>query len=65
MKQDIGIATFLMLLWKHSFTVSDPNTDQVDNDTEQDGGIMPWQGWPRPAGGFLDFGSVYSLESER
>ncbi|KAJ7771004.1 hypothetical protein DFH07DRAFT_734925 [Mycena maculata] len=45
--EDIGIATFLILLWKDTYpplTVSDVPADE------------PWRGWGRPAGGFLDFG---------
>jgi tRNASer (uridine44-2'-O)-methyltransferase len=50
-KQDIGIATFLILLWKQKFTSSNTSTSE-ENPAE------PWRSWPRPAGGFLDFGYV-------
>lgn len=46
--EDIGIATFLMLLWKATY--SHP-TNPVTSDPDR-----PWTSWPRPAGGFLDFG---------
>lgn len=48
--EDIGIATFLMLFWKatyHHLDSADPVTDDPDR---------PWTSWPRPPGGFLDFG---------
>ena len=59
--QDIGIATFLMLLWKdtygpetippdHLSTVAAPNTPTAPPDAE------PWRRWPRPLGGFVDLG---------
>lgn len=50
--QDIGIATFLMLLWKDTFGSSTSSGESVDSDP-------PWQNWPRPPGGFLDLGWVY------
>ncbi|KAH9944086.1 DUF1613-domain-containing protein [Epithele typhae] len=49
--EDIGIATFLMLLWKHSYVKSGPAT----NDTE-DLNEAPWRNWARPPAGFLDLG---------
>ncbi|KAF9458395.1 hypothetical protein BDZ94DRAFT_1325565 [Collybia nuda] len=48
--EDIGIATYLMLLWKASYPLA-VNTEKADNDEPQ-----PWKDWPRPPGGFLDFG---------
>ncbi|TFK23488.1 DUF1613-domain-containing protein [Coprinopsis marcescibilis] len=47
--EDIAIATFLILLWKDmygslGFEESRPLAD------------APWKDWPRPPGGFLDFG---------
>jgi tRNASer (uridine44-2'-O)-methyltransferase len=48
--EDIAIATFLMLFWKETYTHLDlpsPRTSDPDR---------PWTGWPRPPGGFLDFG---------
>ncbi|KAJ7784107.1 hypothetical protein B0H16DRAFT_1356096, partial [Mycena metata] len=45
--EDIGIATFLILLWKDTY--HPPPTSDVPPDE-------PWLGWGRPPGGFLDFG---------
>ncbi|KAJ7141139.1 hypothetical protein C8R44DRAFT_604377 [Mycena epipterygia] len=45
--EDIGIATFLILLWKDTYPA--PSTSDVPLDE-------PWHGWGRPTGGFLDFG---------
>ncbi|KIJ63861.1 hypothetical protein HYDPIDRAFT_175865 [Hydnomerulius pinastri MD-312] len=45
--EDIGIATYLMLLWKKSFGASEDNPGASD---------PPWKHWPRPPGGFLDLG---------
>ncbi|KAF8225879.1 DUF1613-domain-containing protein [Tricholoma matsutake] len=47
--EDIGIATFLMLLWKDTFT---PNPKPIDQSING----QPWKSWPRPPTGFLDFG---------
>ncbi|KAF8137183.1 hypothetical protein EV363DRAFT_1156511 [Boletus edulis] len=48
--EDIGIATYLMLLWKQSFELrsGDDNHTQVPD--------APWKHWPQPPGGFLDLG---------
>ncbi|KAF4581735.1 tRNA(Ser) Um(44) 2'-O-methyltransferase [Pleurotus pulmonarius] len=47
--EDIGIATYLMLLWKDSCSqVPAPSTTEHDD--------RPWLSWPRPSGGFLDLG---------
>ncbi|KAF5383079.1 hypothetical protein D9615_004874 [Tricholomella constricta] len=48
--QDIGIATYLMLLWKYSYSATE-SKDAPIPDPDQ-----PWMSWPRPPGGFLDFG---------
>ncbi|KAJ7228147.1 hypothetical protein GGX14DRAFT_530093 [Mycena pura] len=45
--EDIGIATFLILLWKDTF----PPPAETDVPPDE-----PWRGWGRPPGGFLDFG---------
>ncbi|KAJ6560257.1 hypothetical protein B0H19DRAFT_1146964 [Mycena capillaripes] len=45
--EDIGIATFLILLWKDTY----PPLPASDIPPDE-----PWRGWGRPAGGFLDFG---------
>ncbi|KAM6500693.1 putative AdoMet-dependent methyltransferase domain containing protein [Amanita muscaria] len=47
--EDIGIATYLMLLWKETYSEGQP---QVENNDQN----QPWRTWPRPPGGFLDFG---------
>ncbi|KAG6815893.1 hypothetical protein H0H87_010414 [Tephrocybe sp. NHM501043] len=49
LKHDIGIATYLMLLWKETFSASPNEPAAADIDE-------PWRLWPRPPGGFLDFG---------
>ncbi|THU79346.1 DUF1613-domain-containing protein [Dendrothele bispora CBS 962.96] len=50
--EDIGIATYLMLLWKDTFK---EGLDKFD-DEKFDGHCEPWRDWPRPPGGFLDLG---------
>ena len=50
--QDIGIATFLMLLWKDTFPPH-LNLEEVSGTPVDD---QPWRSWPRPPSGFLDFG---------
>ena len=62
--QDIGIATFLMLLWKDTYgpetippdpvPVADPNTPKAQAPVPPD--AEPWRRWPRPPGGFIDLG---------
>ena len=62
--QDIGIATFLMLLWKDTYgpetipsdpaPVAAPNTPEARAPTSPD--VEPWRRWPRPPGGFIDLG---------
>ncbi|KAJ2971296.1 hypothetical protein NUW54_g12535 [Trametes sanguinea] len=52
--EDIGIATFLMLLWKESYR---PETEGAPHEeSSQDLNTAPWRAWPRPPGGFLDLG---------
>ncbi|KAG6910731.1 hypothetical protein DXG01_008262 [Tephrocybe rancida] len=51
LKHDIGIATYLMLLWKDTFSADASEHETLTKDIEQ-----PWRSWPRPPGGFLDFG---------
>ncbi|KAL0581276.1 tRNA(Ser) Um(44) 2'-O-methyltransferase [Marasmius crinis-equi] len=47
--EDIGIATYLMLLWKRTFATGDSEaSESYENE--------PWRHWPRPPGGFIDFG---------
>ncbi|KAH8102469.1 hypothetical protein BXZ70DRAFT_1006389 [Cristinia sonorae] len=45
--EDIGIATFLMLLWKQMYSVFEP----VTTDSQE-----PWHSWGRAPSGFLDLG---------
>jgi tRNASer (uridine44-2'-O)-methyltransferase len=62
--QDIGIATFLMLLWKDTYgpetippdpaPVAAPNTPEAQAPSTPD--AEPWRRWPRPPGGFIDVG---------
>ncbi|KAK7027357.1 tRNA(Ser) Um(44) 2'-O-methyltransferase [Paramarasmius palmivorus] len=47
LKHDIGIATYLILLWKKTFSAG---SEVISKGSE------PWKHWPRPPGGFLDFG---------
>ncbi|OSD03617.1 DUF1613-domain-containing protein [Trametes coccinea BRFM310] len=52
--EDIGIATFLMLLWKESYR---PEVEGTPCDeSSQELNAAPWKDWPRPPGGFLDLG---------
>ncbi|EGO03153.1 hypothetical protein SERLA73DRAFT_83119 [Serpula lacrymans var. lacrymans S7.3] len=50
--EDIGIATFLMLLWKDTFEGA-PHAVTSSSDGSED---PPWKIWPRPPGGFVDLG---------
>ena len=56
--QDIGIATFLILLWKDTYgpeTIPPvPNTTDAQAPASPD--VEPWRRWPRPPGGFVDLG---------
>ncbi|KAI0062886.1 DUF1613-domain-containing protein [Artomyces pyxidatus] len=45
--EDIGIATYLMLLWKDTYGTPGTTEDEGDE---------PWRRWPRPPGGFVDLG---------
>ncbi|KAF8685073.1 hypothetical protein RHS04_01028 [Rhizoctonia solani] len=47
--EDIGIATFLMLLWKSTYQGSDSPTKQPNQK-------YPWSHFARPPGGFRDIG---------
>ncbi|KAJ3993432.1 hypothetical protein F5050DRAFT_1781835 [Lentinula boryana] len=46
--EDIGIATYLMLLWKITFGNKEMETDMTTGE--------PWRRWPRPPAGFIDIG---------
>ncbi|KAL1712997.1 hypothetical protein EV715DRAFT_212611 [Schizophyllum commune] len=50
--EDIGIATYLMLLWKYTYAPSESRAPQADESLDQE----PWKKWPRPPGGFVDLG---------
>ncbi|GJJ10355.1 hypothetical protein Clacol_004581 [Clathrus columnatus] len=45
--EDVGIATFLMLLWKKTYEYVDPECFDAER---------PWTLWPRPSEGFVDLG---------
>ncbi|KAG8766399.1 tRNA(Ser) Um(44) 2'-O-methyltransferase [Ceratobasidium sp. 428] len=47
--EDIGIATFLMLLWKETYQGPNASTESEDS-------RFPWSRYPRPPGGFRDIG---------
>ncbi|KAI1793903.1 hypothetical protein LXA43DRAFT_998856 [Ganoderma leucocontextum] len=52
--EDIGIATFLILLWKHTYGKGDrDDADSSPSDTLE---AEPWKRWPRPPVGFVDLG---------
>lgn len=51
--EDIGIATYLMLLWKDTFQEKDKTATSVE---DEDLTSAPWFSWPRPSAGFLDMG---------
>ncbi|OBZ79249.1 tRNA (uracil-O(2)-)-methyltransferase [Grifola frondosa] len=48
--EDVGIATFLMLLWKDTYQPEHSEASTLLLDDE------PWKRWPRPPSGFLDLG---------
>jgi tRNASer (uridine44-2'-O)-methyltransferase len=63
--QDIGIATFLMLLWRDTYgpeTIPlDPAPTAAQNTPKAQAPVAPtdaepWRRWPRPPGGFVDLG---------
>ncbi|KAI0361234.1 DUF1613-domain-containing protein [Trametes cingulata] len=53
--EDIGIATFLMLLWKESYGQKCAGAIEHGSLVESLD-AAPWKNWPRPPGGFLDLG---------
>ena len=55
--QDVGIATFLILLWKDTYK----DEDGGDEHGPQDSASEPWKRWPRPPGGFVDMGCALPL----
>ncbi|KAH7908397.1 hypothetical protein BJ138DRAFT_1012903 [Hygrophoropsis aurantiaca] len=55
--EDIGIATFLMLLWKEMYADDNTATSSTkDNIPNGNATVVPWSTWPRPPGGFIDLG---------
>jgi tRNASer (uridine44-2'-O)-methyltransferase len=62
--QHVGIATFLMLLWKDTYgpetilpdpaPIAAPNIPSAQVPSPPD--AEPWRHWPRPPGGFIDLG---------
>ncbi|KAL0960258.1 hypothetical protein HGRIS_011889 [Hohenbuehelia grisea] len=50
--EDIGIATYLMLLWKETFAAENGDLPPSAVDKSD----PPWKNWPRSPGGFLDLG---------
>ncbi|THH05531.1 hypothetical protein EW146_g9878 [Bondarzewia mesenterica] len=50
--EDVGIATFLMLLWKNTYRSPTSASDKEKEDPCDE----PWKHWPRPPGGFVDLG---------
>jgi len=56
--EDIGIATYLMLLWKDTFKEGPDKED----DERYDNGSEPWHKWPQAPGGFLDLGCVHFVK---
>ena len=72
--KDIGIATFLMLLWKQMFKAdarsvsigsnTPPPWDGIRKSCDPGDGnaLPPWFDWPRPPSGFIDLGCVCATE---
>ncbi|EIW77428.1 DUF1613-domain-containing protein [Coniophora puteana RWD-64-598 SS2] len=57
--EDIGIATFLMLLWKGTFqdhSSSPSGAKPASPPPPPPDAVAPWRSWPRPPGGFVDLG---------
>ncbi|KAG8862936.1 tRNA(Ser) Um(44) 2'-O-methyltransferase [Tulasnella sp. 330] len=50
--EDIGIATFIILLWKHSYPSVEASSGASPSDS--------WTLWGRPPGGFVDLGEENS-----
>ncbi|KAI0702522.1 DUF1613-domain-containing protein [Cytidiella melzeri] len=53
--EDIGIATFLMLLWRDMYAYTSQSKISPSTSSPSDSS-QPWASWPRPPGGFLDLG---------
>ncbi|KAF8589158.1 DUF1613-domain-containing protein [Ramaria rubella] len=55
--EDVGIATFLMLLWKNTYRTQDgPEQPGKTRCAKETSDRRPWDNWPRPPGGFVDIG---------
>ncbi|KAF8526537.1 DUF1613 domain-containing protein [Hysterangium stoloniferum] len=54
--EDVGIATFLMLLWKHTYSNSSNSDSESLHVANVDSESRPWDDWARPPGGFVDVG---------
>jgi len=54
--EDIGIATFLMLLWKDMYKLSTEAADEPRQTGGESNPNPPWATWPRPPKGFVDLG---------
>ncbi|KAF5335627.1 hypothetical protein D9758_014800 [Tetrapyrgos nigripes] len=55
--EDIGIATYLILLWKDTFAVGEiEGKHGAKEKYDDEDNPQPWRQWPRPPGGFLDLG---------
>lgn len=53
-QQDIGIATFLILLWKQTY--GEGGEHHLVESTAEGAESASWKIWPRPPAGFLDLG---------
>jgi tRNASer (uridine44-2'-O)-methyltransferase len=60
--QDIGISTYLMLLWKYTYKGSMVQKE-VEPGHNYDSEDRPWLTWPRPPSGFIDIGYCISYFS--
>jgi hypothetical protein len=49
-----------MLLWKDTFQTAEECQAKEQGQLED----RPWSNWPRPPGGFLDFGYVVYLHAQ-
>ncbi|KIJ35285.1 hypothetical protein M422DRAFT_212723 [Sphaerobolus stellatus SS14] len=49
--EDVGIATFLMLLWKNTYHHNSSSKERSSNSEDR-----PWDNWAHPPGGFVDVG---------
>ncbi|CEH15693.1 Uncharacterized conserved protein [Ceraceosorus bombacis] len=55
--EDLGIAAWLMCLWKDMYAHDCPSSTSGETSTSADGKAKrPWDSWGRPPGGFVDVG---------